>query len=430
MIGQTGSIIMGFMDTFMIGQHSTDELAASGFVNGFITLMLIAAMGFSYGLTPIVGSLLGNKHTKLIAGKLKNSLLANSMVALILVGLMLLLFVNLSHFGLPDNLISLIRPYLLILTISIFPQMAFNTFKQFSDGIQDTKTPMWILLSGNILNIIGNWMLIYGIGCFPELGIVGAGLATLISRVYMWLAFSFVFHITSRYKTYRLDFSKSHIDKSTMLQLNRLGWPVMLQLGMETASFSLSTIYIGWLGTTALAAHQVMVSIAQLCYMLYYGMSAAVAVQVSYFRGAGKIAETKRCAMAGLHLNWMLGLITALPIFVLRHEIGSWFSSNEDVVQLVSIVILPFCLYQIGDALQCTYSNALRGMENVSAMIWIAFIAYFVISLPLGYVFGIWMNGGLTGIWMAFPFGLTSAGIMYYFKFQQNGNYCKNQNRL
>jgi MATE family multidrug resistance protein len=197
----------------------------------------------------------------------------------------------------------------------------------------------------------------------------------------------------------------------------RLGFPIMLQMGMETASFSLSAFYVGWLGTTAMAAHQIMLTVAQLCYMLYYGMSAAVAVQVSYYRGAGKLPETRHVAFAGLHLNWILGLLTAVPIFLLRNEIGLWFSDSTEVTALVAAVIIPLCIYQFGDALQCTYCNALRGMEDVKPLVWIAFIAYFIVSLPLGYLFGFTMHGGLWGIWMAFPFGLTTAGILYLIRF-------------
>lgn len=417
MIGQIGTIIMGFMDTLMIGHYGTGELAAAGFVNATIGLVAISALGFSYGLTPVVGALLGKGETDSIAQKLKNSLVANNILAIVMMAVLGVLYLNLHHLGLPEHLLPLIRPYLFLHILSFLPMMAFNAFKQFSDGIQDTRMPMWILLGSNVLNVLGNWLLIYGIGPFPELGLTGAGLATLLSRFVMWATFASIFHLTNRYKPYSQDFWRAHVSKDDLRQMFRLGFPIMLQMGMETASFSLSAFYVGWLGTTALAAHQIMLTVAQLCYMLYYGMSAAVAVQVSYFRGAGKLPETRHVAFAGLHLNWILGLLTAVPIFLLRNEIGLWFSDNAEVVALVAAVIIPLCIYQFGDALQCTYCNALRGMEDVKPLVWIAFIAYFVVSLPLGYLFGFTLHGGLWGIWMAFPFGLTTAGILYLIRF-------------
>ena len=417
MIGHIGTIIMGFMDTLMIGHYGTGELAAAGFVNGLIGLAAISALGFSYGLTPVVGAMLGKGETDSIAQKLKNSLVANNILAIVMMAVLGVLYLNLHHLGLPEHLLPLMRPYLFLNILSFLPMMAFNSFKQFSDGIQDTRMPMWILLGGNVLNILGNWLLIYGIGPFPELGLTGAGLATLLSRFAMWATFASIFHLTNRYKPYSQDFWKARVCNEDLNQMFRLGFPIMLQMGMETASFSLSAFYVGWLGTTALAAHQIMLTVAQLCYMLYYGMSAAVAVQVSYFRGAGKLPETRHVAFAGLHLNWILGLLTAVPIFLLRNEIGLWFSDNAEVVALVAAVIIPLCIYQFGDALQCTYCNALRGMEDVKPLVWIAFIAYFVVSLPLGYLFGFTLHGGLWGIWMAFPFGLTTAGILYLIRF-------------
>ena len=417
MIGQIGTIIMGFMDTLMIGRHGTEELAAAGFVNGIIGLASISALGFSYGLTPVVGALLGKGETDSIAQKLKNSLVANNILAIAMMAALGVLYMNLHHLGLPDRLLPLMRPYMLLNILSFIPMMAFNAFKQFSDGIQDTRMPMWILLGSNVLNVLGNWLLIYGVAGLPEMGLTGAGLATLISRIAMWAAFAGIFHLTSRYKKYSHDFGKAPVRITDLNQMFRLGIPIMLQMGMETASFSLSAFYVGWLGTTNLAAHQVMLTIAQLCYMLYYGMSAAVAVQVSYYRGAGRLKETRHVAFAGLHLNCILGLLTSLPIFMLRNQIGTWFTNSPEVALLVAAVIIPLCIYQFGDALQCTYCNALRGMEDVKPLIWIAFIAYFVVSLPLGYLFGFILNSGLWGIWMAFPFGLTTAGILYLIRF-------------
>ena len=155
MIGQLGAIIMGFMDTLMIGRHSTEELAAAGFVNGIIGLATISALGFSYGLTPVVGALLGKGETHHIAQKLKNSLVANNILAVIMMAALGILYLNLHRLGLPEHLLPLMRPYLILNILSFIPMMAFNAFKQFSDGIQDTRMPMWILLGSNVLNVVG-----------------------------------------------------------------------------------------------------------------------------------------------------------------------------------------------------------------------------------------------------------------------------------
>ena len=419
MMGQMSTIMMGFADTLMVGRYGTGELAAAGFVNNVLGLLVIGGMGFSYGLTPVVGALLGEGRVDAIAGKLKNGLYACAAVGLLLMLLAGMLLMALPWLGQPQELLPLMRPYLFVLLLSLLPQMLFNAYKQMSDGIQDTATPMWIMLAANLLNVVGNWALIFGHLGLPELGLLGAGIATLLSRVTQLVLMAGVFHFTRHYDLYRRNFRKALPGWTDQRELHRMGWPVALQLGMEAASFSLSAVYVGWLGANALAAHQIMIVVGQLFFMLYYGMSAAVAVRVSYYRGAGEQEQTRRVAAAGLHLCWLIAVVLSVPLLMLRDRVGLLFTDSGEVAGMVSLLILPFLFYQVGDALQCTYANALRGLARVKAMVWIAFVAYIVISLPLGYFLGFRCGLGLTGIWMAFPFGLTTAGLLYYREFMR-----------
>lgn len=417
-IGQIGVIVLGFADTLMIGHHDTQELAAASFVNNMFTLAIIFATGFAYGLTPIVGNLFGRGEQARVGCVLKNSLLANTLLAVLLTGIMWGLYLNLHRLGQPEELLPLMRPYFLVLLVSLVFVLLFNGFKQFADGITDTQTSMWILLGGNVMNIVGNYLLIYGKLGLPELGLLGAGIATLASRIAMVVVFCGIFFGTRRYRTYRIGFLEGSINRADFRHLNRLGWPVALQMGMETASFSLSAIMIGWLGATALAAHQVMLTVSQMCFMVYYGMGAAVAVYVSNFQGQNNLAGVRRVARAGFHLILLMALCSSLPIFLCRHQIGGWFVDDAAVSMMVAQVVIPLMLYQFGDGLQCNYSNALRGISDVKPVMYIAFFAYFLISLPAGYFFGFVMDWGITGVWMAFPFGLTTAGVLYYLRFR------------
>lgn len=419
MMGQLSTIMMGFADTLMVGRYGTNELAAAGFVNNILGLLIIGGLGFSYGLTPIVGALFGEGRLHDVAGKLKNGLFSCAAVGVLLMCLAGLLMVAMPWFGLPSELLPLMRPYMFVLLLSLLPQMLFNAYKQFSDGIQDTSMPMWVMLGSNVFNIFGNWLLIFGHCGFPELGLLGAGLSTLLSRILQLALMAGLFHYTKRYALYRKDFSRSSVTKAEQFELHRMGWPVALQLSMEAASFSLSALYVGWLGANALAAHQVAITISQFFFMLYYGLSAAVAVRVSYYRGTGDVQQTYKVAASGLHLCWLIALLEGVPLFLLRREVGMLFTDNAEVVALVALLIIPFLIFQFGDALQTTYANALRGMARVKAMVWIAFVAYIVISLPLGYLFGFVFGWGLVGIWLAFPFGLTTAGALYYREFKK-----------
>lgn len=418
-IGQIGVIVLGFADTLMIGHHSTTELAAASFVNNMFNLAIIFSTGFSYGLTPIVGSLFGQGRHPEAGEALRNSLAANTLMALLVCLVMGTLYLNLDRMGQPEELLPYIRPYFLVLLASLPFVLWFNGFKQFTDGITDTKVSMWILLSGNVLNIAGNYLLIYGRLGLPEMGITGAGVATLVSRILMVAAYLALFFFTRRYTVYRRGFLAGRINRRDFIQLNRLGWPIAGQMGMETASFSFSAIMIGWLGSLQLASYQIMMSVSQVCFMMYYGMGAAVAVRISNFHGQNDLENVRRTARHGFHIMLALLVLTGIPIFLLRHHIGSWFTDSEAVSLMVAQTILPFLLYQFGDALQINFANALRGIADVRPMLLYAFIAYFVISLPAGYLFGFVLDGGIVGIWLAFPFGLTSAGIMYWLRFRK-----------
>uniref|UniRef100_UPI003FEFFC0D MATE family efflux transporter n=1 Tax=Phocaeicola sp. TaxID=2773926 RepID=UPI003FEFFC0D len=419
MVGQLGTIILGFADTMMIGHHSAAELSAAGFVNTLFNLAIIFGLGFSYGLTPIVGALYGRGEEEEAGGKLKNSLLANLLIAVFLCIVMGILYLNLDKLGQPEELLPFIKPYYLILWASLPLIMLFNAFKQFADGITDTQTPMWILLGGNVLNIVGNYLLIYGTFGFPELGLLGGGLSTLFARLMMLVVFIGIFFLSPRYKTFLRGFRRSYANRADFRLLNKLGWPIALQMGMETASFSLCAIMLGWLGETPLAAHQIMNTITTLCFMIYYGMGAAIAVRVSYFRGQEDMPNLRRSAYAGFHLILVWGLFLCTIVFCIRHQLGSWYTDSEEVRQLVAVLVIPMLAYQFGDGLQIAFANALRGLADVKPMMYIAFVAYIILSLPTSYIFGFLLDWGTVGIWMGFPVGLTSAGIAFYLRFRQ-----------
>ena len=417
-IGQVGVIVLGFADTLMIGHHSTNELGAASFVNNMFTLAIIFSTGFSYGLTPIVGGFYGVRKFAAAGQALRCSLLANLLVGILLTGIMAILYLNVERLGQPEELLSLIKPYYLILLASLIFVLLFNGFKQFTDGITDTKTAMWILLGGNVLNIVGNYILINGKLGFPELGLLGAGISTLFSRIVMVLVFVLVFFSSRRFLRYKLGFIRLGWSRALFRQLNALGWPVAFQMGMETASFSLSTVMVGWLGTIALASHQVMLTISQFTFMMFYGMGAGVAVRVSNFKGQNDIVNVRRTAYAGAHIILAMGIVLLSIVFFFRYQVGGWFTDNTEVSAMVVVLMVPFLAYQFGDGMQINFANALRGISDVKPMMLIAFIAYFIISLPAGYFFGFVMGWGLFGVWMAFPFGLSSAAIMLWLRFR------------
>lgn len=418
-IGQLGTIVLGFADTLMIGHYSTQGLAAAGLVNNIFALCLMFYLGFSYGLTPIVGRLFGMERTEDVGQKVKNSLVANMLIGIMLTVIMTVLYFNLGHIGQPEELLSLIRPYFLVNLVSILFVGVFNTLKQFFDGTANARIPMWTMVAGNCVNILFNWFLIYGVGFFPELGLLGAGISTLGSRILMAVLLVVILCGDKRFRSYWKGIVNSMFNKSDIMEMNRLGWPVAIQLGIESASFSLSCIMVGWMGTIPLAAHQIMIAVSQLFYLVLSGMASAMSIRVSHFLGQKDLRSVCTSANDGFRLVLTFSTIMAIPAFLFRHEIGGLFTEDIAVQQMVAQLIIILIVYQFGDGLQFTFANALRGIACVKPMMYIAIFAYLIICLPLGYVLGFVFHLGINGVWAAFPFGLTIAGMLYWMRFKR-----------
>ena len=404
-IGQLGGIITGLADTIMVGQHSTDELAAASFVNNVLNAFIIFGTGFSFALTPLVGENLARNKKFVVAAWLKNSLLANLLLSVLLTGVLVLIYFNVGNMGQPSELLPLIRPYFMVSMISVIFVMLANSFRQFVEGITDPSVSMWILLSGNLLNIIGNYVLIYGKFGFPEMGLLGAGYSTLFSRVFMLVMFVLVFLLRPSYKPYRQGFIRMWIMPNRLMRLTRIGVPIALQQGLEAATFSLTAIMAGWLGSLELAAHQVVISISTVSFTIYLGLGSATAIRTSYFKGAGDWPQVRKITVAGVHLGIVVSFITCLVLFLVRDSISFVFSDDPNVSQIVVMLLPILMLYQFVDGAQIVLANALRGLSDVKPIIWISFITNFLIAIPAGYMLGFSAGMGISGIWLAYPIG-------------------------
>ena len=404
-IGQLGGIITGLADTIMVGQHSTDELAAASFVNNVLNAFIIFGTGFSFALTPLVGENLARNKKFVVAAWLKNSLLANLLLSVLLTGVLVLIYFNVGNMGQPSELLPLIRSYFMVSMISVIFVMLANSFRQFVEGITDPLVSMWILLSGNLLNIIGNYVLIYGKFGFPEMGLLGAGYSTLFSRVFMLVMFVLVFLLRPSYKPYRQGFIRMWIMPNRLMRLTRIGVPIALQQGLEAATFSLTAIMAGWLGSLELAAHQVVISISTVSFTIYLGLGSATAIRTSYFKGAGDWPQVRKITVAGVHLGIVVSFITCLVLFLVRDSISFVFSDDPNVSQIVVMLLPILMLYQFVDGAQIVLANALRGLSDVKPIMWISFITNFLIAIPAGYMLGFSAGMGISGIWLAYPIG-------------------------
>ena len=404
-IGQLGGIITGLADTIMVGQHSTAELAASSFVNNVLNTFIIFGTGFSFALTPLVGENLARDKRYVVSAWLKNGIVANLLLSIVLVGILTVIYFNVEHMGQPAELYPLIKPYFLISMISIIFIMLANSFRQFVEGITDPSVSMWILVIGNALNIFGNYVLIYGkFGC-PEMGLMGAGYSTLISRVFMFVMFVLVFLLRPSYKAYRRGFMRMWVLPNRLKRVTKLGLPIAFQQGLEAATFSLTAIMVGWIGSIELAAHQVVIAISTISFTTYLGLGSATAIRTSFYKGAKDWVQVRKTTVAGIHLGVIVSTITCLALFIFRKDISYIFSDDPQVCSIVILLLPILMLYQYVDGAQIVLANALRGLADVKPIMWISFITNFLLAIPAGYILGFPLGMGIQGIWLAYPIG-------------------------
>ena len=259
--------------------------------------------------------------------------------------------------------------------------------------------------------------MIYGIGPFPQLGLLGAGISTTLSRILMLVVIYGIFISNEKYKKYHSGFQAKGETTDMRRMLHKLGRPLGLQMGMETASFSLCAVMQGWIGADPLAAHQIMTSVGSTCFMVYYGIGAAVAIRVSHFHGVNDIRNVRRSSLTGYLMILAVGLTLAITISTFINEICAFFTNDANIRHIVVSLVIPFVLYQFGDGLQINFANSLRGIADVRPLMRYAFLCYIVISLPLSYLLGFTFHGGPAGIWMAFPVALTLAGALFCHRF-------------
>lgn len=419
LVGQAGNIIVGFADNIMVGRYATDALASASFVNNIFNIALFCCMGFSFGLTPLIGALFSQGEKEKIGATVRNGLIINTIFTLVVCTLMGMLYFRLDRLGQPEHLLPIIRPYYLIFLAGIVPMTVFNVFAQWSYAINNTKLPTVIIIAANALNIFGNYALIYGhFGC-PELGLTGAGISTLMARTVAPVAIICVFFGARAYKAYSRSFRKARMLRGEASRIFRTSFPVAMQTSFETAAFSGAALMAGWLGAVELASFQIIVIIGMLGFSIYYSFGSATSVLVSHCAGQNDSRGMRRTAWAGYHVLLVIMTCSCLTFIFFGRDLMSAFSSDPAVLAMAGTLIFPLVLYQIADATQINFANALRGTSHVMPMLYIAFVSYIVFGLPSTYLIAFTLGKGLYGIVLSFSVSLILAAILFFVFFMR-----------
>lgn len=420
MLGQACVIILAFADNIMIGWHSVDELAASSFVNNVMNLFILTELGFATGMTPMIGADNGTGNIKGIGITVKNGLMTNGIIGGISIILLTIIYFCLDHFGQAPELMPYIKPYFAIIGTSTLFALGFNVLKQFTDGICRPMISMTLLMIGNLLNIFGNWVLIYGKLGFPEMGLTGAGISTLVSRALILLVFIVFIFKSKKMNEYARAIKEALLSRGEMKTVFKMGYPVGIQMALESSTFTFAAVMAGWLGVIQLAAHQVVITISQLFFLMMQGLSFAVSILVSNAFGRKDLGSVREYARKGYFMTLGISATLSALLYCFRYQAAGIFTDSPEVSAMaVSLFFLLFA-YQFGDGLQLCFANVLRGIQDVRPIMYAAFVSYYLIAIPSAYVLGFKTSLGIHGIWLGFPIGLTLAGIFFYARYRSD----------
>jgi MATE family multidrug resistance protein len=419
MLSQLGQVAVGVADSMMVGRLGALELAASSLANSIFFVVLMFGIGISMGLTPLVAKAYGKGKTNQISRLFGNSLLINFFASLILFGVVLLFGQYVSVLNQPEAVEVLALPFLLIITASLIPLMVFQAFKQFVEGLSQTKQAMFITIAANLLNVFLNWLLIWGHWGFPELGFLGAAWATLISRVVMMVLMGAYVLTARRYAEFEIRIFRVKPTWTLCQRILKIGIPTGFQFIFEVSAFSAAAIMMGWISVNALAGHQIALNLASISYMMATGLATAGMVRVSNFIGKGDLKGMREAGMVafGMVATFMFGC--ALLFFALRFFLPTLYIDDPQVISLAATLLVLAGFFQLSDGLQVVGLGVLRGLEDVKVPTIVTFFAYWGLGLPLGYVLAIELDFAEKGIWMGLLIGLTLTAGMLLFRFDR-----------
>ena len=422
MIAQAGQVSVQLIDSIMVGHIGTKELAASSFANSVFIIGLVFGMGFTFGITPLVGEALGKNDHKRVGDLLKNTLTLNTFISLLLFVILFSLSFLMPFMGQPKDIVTLSISYYRILVVSMLPFLLFFTFKQFLEGLGKTKIATLSTLFANVFNVGLNYILIFGHLGFKPMGLDGAGLATLIARIIMPIILIYWFLNSKYYVKYKLYLNFSVLDIKELIHLFWYSLPIGLQIIVEVIAFAVGGIMMGWLGEVPLAAHQIALGLASFTFMIASGIGSATTIRISYQLGQEKYHDLKMAGKASVHLAILLMSLTAISFLFLRDYLPILFTDDSQVIILASNLLLFAAVFQIVDALQLVSISALRGLSDINYALKFSIISYGIFALGSSYIFAFILELGAPGVWIGYVVGLSFAAIIFYTRFIKLSN--------
>lgn len=417
MLGQLGHVMVGLVDNLMIGQLGPAPLAAVSLGNSLVFIALSLGIGFSFAITPLIAEADGAQDINKGRSYFHHGVILCTINGILLFLTLLVAKPVLYYLDQPPEVVELAIPYLNIVAFSMIPLMIFQAFKQFADGLSQTKYAMYATLIANVVNVIFNYLLIYGIWFFPRLELEGAAIGTLISRFFMlW----FVWEILRRKKKFTEYFKwgkKESLNAEVFKRLLSLGFPTALQMLFEVGIFTATVFLAGLLGTNPQAANQIALNLASMTFMIAVGLGVTATIRVGNQKGLANFKNLRRVALSTFLLVFLIEAVFALGFILLKSWLPTFYIDNAEVIILASQLLVVAALFQLSDGLQVVILGALRGLQDVKIPTVICFIAYWIIGFPVSWYYGKAENLGSMGIWLGLLAGLSASALMLYIRF-------------
>ena len=430
-IAQAGQLTTQFADTAMVGNYGGEDpvpLAAVSLGGSLFLLIYLAALGLALAITPMVGEHYARNERREVGHLFQNSIAYTIGIGVVATAIALLIrpFIGLLGrlMSSPGQSVELVAemalPYYDMLVLSIMPLMIFLAVKQFLEGIGNTKIAMWISLAGNVVNIVLNYIFIFGEWGADEMGAEGAGLATLLARIGQMVAIVVVFFAWRRLRIYRTFFSRNALKISSIVSLLRIGCPISFQMVLESAAFILTSILALSFGEVAAGSMQVAFSIANIAWMITVAIGSASTILVSHIYGSGNRQELRPTVMATYHLGLLWAFVMALVFILLREPISAVFTDNVEVVALTSELMLLIAIYQFSDSIQGLSISMLRGLQDVKVIMPIVLCSYLLLNIPIGVLLAYRFDMECHGLVIGLIVGLSSAALLTALRIRRN----------
>lgn len=416
MLAQLGYIAVQVADTAMVGMYGGEEaihLAAVAFGTSISWLFFFVCIGLTIGLTPVIGELFVQERRQEMSHYLQTSLSLYPLFGLTCMLVQIAIEPLLYHMGQPMEVVDMALPYYRLMAYGLPFVMLYGSIKQFLEGVGNTKSAMIVAIITNVINIILNYIFIFGKCGFEAMGAYGAGLATLIARVLNPILLGTYFVCTKQYREYIVLFSQQRDRIQNAIHLLKMGFPIAGQMVLEALAFIVTGVMMGWFGAEAISANQIGNTYGNCTFMLVLSLGSATTICVSHAFGRRSIEEIAAVVRSALTMATLWGIIVLSAFAFLRNIMPTIFTENGEVIALASHIIVLYAAFQISDALQCILVGILRGLQQVKSIAAVAFIAYIVINIPVGYFVAFHLEMGAAGLIVGYIVGLTTAALLY-----------------